>query len=134
MRPFCLPFLIRWGEGRGEGPHGGSAQMRSMYAANCMLMNNPPSRIGHILLVAFGIGLTCITAIGADYQSAVLADNPLAYYPLNLAVDTGTTSTDLSGNANHGTLVNITNTVNNVVGPSPLITNAIRFDGLTTYI
>jgi len=70
----------------------------------------------------------------ADYQSTVLGDNPLAYYPLNLAVDTNGTASDVSGNGNDGTYVNIYSGFNNVPGPSPYITNGVSFDGSTTYV
>ena len=73
-------------------------------------------------------------ARAADYQSTVLGDAPLAYYPLNLNVDTGSTASDLSGNNNPGTFVNIASGVNNVAGPSAFITNGISFDGLSQYI
>jgi len=84
--------------------------------------------------VALGAALLSVLAARADYQSTVLADTPLAYYPLNLDVDTGSTATDLSGNGNYGTLVNIYSGFNNAIGPSAFITNAISFDGFTTYI
>src|SRR6266850_8510303 len=83
--------------------------------------------------VALGAALMSVLAVRADYQSTVLADTPLAYYPLNLDVDTGSTATDLSGNGNYGTLVNLYSGFNNAVGQSAFITNAINFDGFTTY-
>lgn len=86
------------------------------------------------LMIGLALGLTGITAARADYQSAVLADTPRAYYPLNLDVDTGSTASDVSGNNNSGTLVNIYSGFNNAVGPSAFITNAIGFDGFTTYV
>ena len=86
------------------------------------------------VFVALGAALLSVLAARADYQSTVLADTPLAYYPLNLDVDTGSTATDLSGNGNYGTFVNIYSGFNNAVGPSAFITNAISFDGFTTYI
>jgi hypothetical protein len=99
-----------------------------------MKPNHPVSCSAHGLLIAIAIGLSGVASVRADYQSAVLADTPLAYYPLNLDVDTGATSTDASGNGNHGTLVNIFSGFNNAVGPSAFITNAISFDGFTTSI
>ena len=36
----------------------------------------------------------------ANYQSTVLGDNPIAYYPLDLGVDTNGYATDVSGNGN----------------------------------
>ena len=59
----------------------------------------------------------------ADYQSLVLADGPVAYYPLNLNVDTGSVISDISGNGNNGTNVNVFN----ATGPSAYITNAASF-------
>jgi autotransporter-associated beta strand protein len=92
-----------------------------------------PCRRGR-LLVAIALVLTSVSAVRADYQSIVLGDTPLAYYPLNLAVDTGSTATDLSGNGNPGTYVNIYSGFNNVPGPSAYITNGVSFDGLSTYV
>jgi hypothetical protein len=91
------------------------------------------SRIGAIL-AAQSLALAAFTAAGATYQSTVLGDNPLAYYPLNLNVDTSGTATDLSGNGNTGTYVNISPGGNNVAGPSAYITNAISFDGASTWV
>ena len=59
-----------------------------------------------------------------NYQSAVLADNPLAFYALNPAADPAGTSPDLTGNGNNGTPSNITP----AIGPTPFITNAANFD------
>lgn len=70
----------------------------------------------------------------ADYQSTVLGDTPLAFYPLNLAVDTSGTATDVSGNGNNGSYVNIFSGFNNTNGPSAYITNAIYFDGTDTSV
>src|SRR2546430_15943393 len=84
--------------------------------------------------VALGAALFSVLAAGGYYGNTVPADTPLAYYPLNLDVDTGSTATDLSGNGNYGTFVNIYSGFNNAVGPSAFITNAISFDGFTTYI
>jgi hypothetical protein len=82
------------------------------------------------ILGALAVALISVSvAKAADYQSTVLNDSPLAFYPLNLNVDTGTTASDVSGNNNPGTLVNIGNGFNNAVGPSAYITNAISFDG-----
>lgn len=92
--------------------------------------------------VAF-LGLLATAAnsrAGATYQSVVLGDHPLAYYPLNLATDTNQNSnsqyiaTDLSGNGNNGAYVNIYPGYNNVTGPSAYITNGISFDGGSTYV
>jgi Concanavalin A-like lectin/glucanases superfamily len=76
----------------------------------------------------------------ADYQSVILSDHPLAYYPLNLSADTNTDASgyyiasDLSGNDNNGVYINIYPGYNNVSGPSSYITNGVSFDGLTTYV
>ena len=70
----------------------------------------------------------------ADYNGTVLADNPLAFYPLNLAVDTSGTATDLTGNGNDGAYVNIFSGYNNSTGPSAYITNAVSFDGYDTSV
>ena len=71
--------------------------------------------------VALGAALLSVLDARADYQSTVLADTPLAYYPLNLDVDTGSTASDLSGNGNYGTFVNIYSGFNHAVGPSAFI-------------
>jgi hypothetical protein len=78
--------------------------------------------------------LTTAATAHASYESTVLSDSPTAFYPLNLDVDTGSTATDLSGNSNPGTLVNLYSGFNNAVGPSAFITNAISFDGFGTYV
>ncbi|HEV2435366.1 MAG TPA: LamG-like jellyroll fold domain-containing protein [Verrucomicrobiae bacterium] len=86
-----------------------------------------------ILAIAFW---SSATSLKADYQSTVLADHPVGYWPLNLS-DTNAGSgiaTDLSGNGNNGSYVNIYQGYNNVPGPSPYITNGISFDGLSTYV
>jgi len=70
----------------------------------------------------------------ADYQSTVLGDHPLAFYPLNLDVDTSGTATDVSGNGNNGSYVNIFSGFNNTNGPSAYITNAVYFDGFDTSV
>jgi autotransporter-associated beta strand protein len=70
----------------------------------------------------------------ADYRSTVLADTPLAFYPLDLSVDTSGTATDVSGNSNDGSYVNITSGINNAAGPSAFITNSINFDGTATSV
>jgi hypothetical protein len=58
-----------------------------------------------------------------NYQSAVLADNPLAYYALNPGSDPSGVSPDLSGNGNDGNAYEITP----ATGPTPYITNAANF-------
>ncbi|HZI33170.1 MAG TPA: LamG-like jellyroll fold domain-containing protein, partial [Candidatus Binatia bacterium] len=87
-------------------------------------------------LAAVAITVLSAASARADYQSTVLADNPIAYYPLNLATDTKQNgggqylATDLSGNTNDGVYVNIYPGYNNVTGPSAYITNGVAFDYL----
>ncbi len=68
-------------------------------------------------------------AVGADYQSVVLGDHPLAFYALNPATDPADTSPDLTGNGNDGFAYGITP----AIGPSAYITNAAYFDGATSF-
>lgn len=75
--------------------------------------------------------LAGVVTARADYQSTVLGDSPLAYYPLGVGFDSGTTATDLSGNNNNGTYVNTYPGFNDVPGPSAYITNGINFSGGT---
>ena len=70
----------------------------------------------------------------ADYRAAVIGDTPLAFYPLDLSVDTSGTATDVSGNGNDGSYVNIFSGYNNATGPSGFITNAVSFDGYDTSV
>jgi autotransporter-associated beta strand protein len=70
----------------------------------------------------------------ADYKNTVIADNPFAFYPLNLDVDTSGTATDVSGNGNNGAYVNIFSGYNNAIGPSAYITNAVLFNGIDTSV
>ncbi|HWF18063.1 MAG TPA: LamG-like jellyroll fold domain-containing protein, partial [Verrucomicrobiae bacterium] len=87
---------------------------------------------GTILLNAVALAfLLTANAWAADYQSTVLADHPIGYWPLNLAVDTGGTAADLSGNTNIGTYDGV---FAQVPGPSSFITNAVSFDGATTLV
>ena len=71
------------------------------------------------LLQIRDITVTTVT----NYQSAVLADNPLAFYALNPASDPSGTSPDLTGNGNNGSASSITP----ATGPTPYITNAANF-------
>jgi hypothetical protein len=84
--------------------------------------------------VAAAVLLVTASMARANYQSTVLADNPLAFYPLNLDVDTSGTATDVSGNGNNGAYVNIFSGFNNSTGPSAYITNAVIFDGTDTSV
>jgi Concanavalin A-like lectin/glucanases superfamily len=96
----------------------------------------------HSASLPFGRFLTTVTAVlmtlgvaHADYQSTVLNDHPLAYYPINSSVDpTGATATDLSGNGNNGTYVSNDPQFNSVPGPTPYLPNALAFDGLDSYV
>ena len=71
----------------------------------------------------------------ADYQSVVLGDNPIGYWPLSLydANATNGIATDLSGNGNNAAYVNISPGFNNVSGPTAFITNGVSLNGLYTY-
>ena len=76
------------------------------------------------------------TAARADYQSTILADRPVGYWPLSLydANATNGIATDVSGNGNNGSFVNIYTGFNDATGPSAYITNGVTFDGSTTYV
>ena len=91
------------------------------------------SRLWPVILVTmFAVTVQAQTA----YESTVLADNPVGFWPLSL-YDTNATNgiaTDLSGNGNTGSYKNIYPGFNNVPGPSPYMTNGISFDGQTTYV
>lgn len=94
-----------------------------------------PVRLPITWFTVVAAGVLAIAPLArADYQSTVLADNPLAFYPLNLEVDTGGTATDVSGNGNDGAYVNIFSGFNNSTGPSAYITNAVSFDGFDTSV
>ena len=84
--------------------------------------------------IAAATWLTTTQCVFADYVSTVLSDAPLAFYPLDLSVDTSGTATDVSGNGNDGTYVNIFSGYNNAAGPSAFITNSIDFDGTDTSV
>jgi fibronectin-binding autotransporter adhesin len=86
-------------------------------------------------LAAVGLALMSIISVRADYQSTVLGDHPLAFYPINATVDpTGTTATDLSGNGNKGTYNGTDPQFNTVPGPSSFIPDALMFDGGTSFV
>jgi len=87
------------------------------------------------LLAAVGLAAMPVLNLQADYQSTVLSDSPLAYYPLNATVDpTGTTATDVSGNGNNGTYNGTDPQYNAVPGPSAYIPGALQFDGVTSFV
>jgi hypothetical protein len=90
-------------------------------------MNNPnPTRRAYgRFITIIGLMLAAGSTARADYQSTVLADNPLAFYALNPATDPSGSSPDLTGNGNNGNAVGITP----ATGPSAYITNAANFDG-----
>src|ERR1700753_1363863 len=59
----------------------------------------------------FTVGsVAALTALNvrADYQSTVLADNPLAFYAVNPGGDVSSTEPDLTGNQNYGAVQNVT--------------------------
>jgi hypothetical protein len=68
------------------------------------------------------------------YERAVLNDNPIGYWPLDLSMDTNGVAADLSGNTNNGTYVHISPPANKVPGPSSNISNSVSFDGATTSV
>ncbi|HXI70984.1 MAG TPA: LamG-like jellyroll fold domain-containing protein [Verrucomicrobiae bacterium] len=85
-------------------------------------------------LAIIALALTVAFNARADYQSTVLGDTPVAYYPLNIDVDPGITATDVSGNGNNGTYNGTDPAVATVPGPSPFIPNALLFDGFTSFV
>ena len=86
-------------------------------------------------LATAALALTASFTARADYQSTVVNDHPVAFYPINSSVDpTGQTATDLSGNGNNGTYNGTDPEFNTVPGPSPFIPNALFFDGFTSYV
>ena len=70
------------------------------------------------------------TTTFSSYQGAVISDNPIGYWPLNLSEDTGGIATDFSGNGNNGGYFG---SVNLVAGPAPYITNAVSFSSAEVY-
>src|SRR5580658_6131670 len=94
-----------------------------------MTISNSTRRLSGCLLTAISLGLMVSVADGANYQSVVLGDHPLAFYALNPATDPADTSPDLTGNGNDGFAFNITA----ASGPSAYITNAAYFDGSSSF-
>jgi hypothetical protein len=90
-----------------------------------MTIKKSTHHLGSKLLTAAGLALLLAAPARANYQSTVLADNPLAFYALNPAVDGTSTAPDLTGNGNDGTAVDIAA----ATGPSAYLTNAASFDG-----
>jgi hypothetical protein len=100
-----------------------------------MKIKNPTNRLCGGFLATVALALAAAFTARADYQSTVLNDHPLAFYPINSSVDpTGTTATDLSGNGNNGTYNGTDPQFNTVPGPSPYIPNALSFDGFTSFV
>jgi hypothetical protein len=100
-----------------------------------MKIQGPTNRLCGRSLVTVALALTAGFTARADYQSTVLNDQPLAFYPINSSVDpVGITATDLSGNNNNGTYNGTDPEFNTVPGPSPFIPNALFFDGFTSYV
>src|SRR5215472_15752911 len=95
---------------------------------------NSPRRLVRWFAILTASALAAAQPALANYQSIVLGDTPFAFYPLNLAVDTTGTATDISGNGNNGSYVNIFSGFNNTNGPSAYITNAVSFDGFSTSV
>jgi hypothetical protein len=94
-----------------------------------MTKQNPTHCLRGCLLIATSLALMVSSATGANYQSVVLGDHPLAFYALDPATDPADTSPDLSGNDNDGFAFNIAP----ATGPSAYITNAASFDGVTSF-
>lgn len=69
------------------------------------------------------------TTVVSNYESAVLAANPLAYYALDPGADPAGVSPDLSGNGNNGLAYALTP----APGPTPYITNAANFNGSSSF-
>ena len=83
------------------------------------------------------VAMTMVTVSSyADYQSTVLNDHPIGYWPLSLydANATNGVATDLSGNGNNGAYENIYPGYNNASGPTAFLTNGVSFDGETTTV
>jgi fibronectin-binding autotransporter adhesin len=100
-----------------------------------MKIQKPIKCLCHRFLVTVALLLTADFIARADYQSTVLNDQPLAFYPINSSVDpTGQTATDLSGNNNNGTYNGTDPEFNTVPGPSQFIPNALFFDGFTSFV
>jgi hypothetical protein len=100
-----------------------------------MKIQNPTNRLCGRFLATVALALTAAFTVRADYQSTVLNDHPLAFYPINSSVDpTGTTATDLSGNGNNGTYNGTDPEFNTVPGPSSFIPTALFFDGFTSFV
>jgi Concanavalin A-like lectin/glucanases superfamily len=106
---------------------------------NINIAPNPKSKImktqnlihcvdGRLPIATSLLLMMAIVTARADYQSTVLADHPIAYFPLNdiTNLDTGSgTTVDLSGNGNNSSY----SLVYPATGPSAYITNAGLFLG-----
>jgi fibronectin-binding autotransporter adhesin len=100
-----------------------------------MKIQKPTNCLCVRFLATVALVLTAVITARADYQSTVLADHPLAFYPINSSVDpSGQTATDLSGNGNNGTYNGTDPEFNTVPGPSSFIPTALFFDGFTSFV
>src|SRR6266404_496948 len=100
-------------------------------------LNNPSCMCRTLaMVVALVFGITTFADAQSAYESAVLADHPTGYWPLELndANATNGIATDISGNGNNGSYVNIFPGFNTVPGPTAYITNGASFDGGTTFV
>jgi hypothetical protein len=96
---------------------------------------NTPRLTAFRVVSTVAVALVAMANARASYQSTVLNDNPIAYYPLDVSIDaTGTTATDLSGNNNNGTYVGNTPQYGSVAGPTTFIPNAFQFDGQSVWV
>jgi hypothetical protein len=68
------------------------------------------------------------------YESIILADGPIGYWPLDLVSDGGVAATDISSNGNNGAYQNVSLAANQVAGPSAFIPNSISFNGSGQFV
>jgi len=97
---------------------------------NMKIYNSTTISVCGRFLTAIGLLLMTMVTARADYQSTVLGDTPLLYYALDSSVTNGT-ATDLTGNGDNGNAYNLTAAPS---GPSPYITGAANFDGVSASI
>jgi len=87
------------------------------------------------LLTTIGLVMAPVLCALADYHATVLADHPIAYWPINSSIDPSSpTATDLSGNGNNGAYVSNDPEFNTVTGPTAYIPTALAFDGFSSYV
>ena len=109
--------------------------VHSAFNSNNMKIQKTIKHLCGRFLATVALTLTAVITARADYQSTVLADHPLAFYPINSSVDpAGQTATDLSGNGNNGTYNGTDPEFNTVPGPSSFIPTALFFDGFTSFV